>query len=63
MISFFTSFCGFSAAKLGVSEGESLNRSSIPEAEWGVLSTVFGGLLFSAVDAAEAAETINKITA
>jgi len=58
MISFFTSFCGFSVVKLGVTEGESLNKSSIPEVDWGVLSTAFVASVFSAVDASAAAETI-----
>lgn len=58
MISFFTSFCGFAGAKLDIKEGESLNRSSIPDADWGVFSTAFGGTVFSAVDTSAAAETV-----
>ena len=62
MISFFRSFCGFSGVKLGVTEGESLNKSSIPEVDWrvdwGVLSIAFGASVFSASDASAAAETI-----
>jgi len=57
IISFLTSFCGFTGAKLGVIENESLNRSSIPGADKGVLSTAFGGPVFSAVDTSAAAET------
>lgn len=58
MMSFLTSFCGFSEAKLGVIEGESLNRSSIPEVGRGVFSTVFVVSVFLAVDVSAAAETI-----
>jgi len=59
IISFLTSFCGFPGVKLGIIEGESLKRSSIPLADGGVLlSAAFSGLVFSAVDTSAAAETV-----
>jgi hypothetical protein len=44
---------GFSAT--GVNDGESLNKSSIPDADLLLLSPAFGGLVFSAFDASLAA--------
>lgn len=54
MISFFTSFWGFCETE-GVTKGESVNRSSIPEVDLLLLSTGFGGTIFSAVNASSAA--------
>ena len=60
MISFFTSFWGFSVIE--VVKGESLNKSSIPELDWGLFSTVFAGVFLSFLDASSgtAAEHSNS---
>ena len=50
-ISFFTSFWGFTGTCLVVNGGESLNKSSIPIADWVLLSAAFGVLVFSVVEA------------
>lgn len=54
MISFFTSFWGFSETGVA-NKGESVNRSSIPEVDLLLLSTGFDGPVFSAVDTSSAA--------
>lgn len=36
--------------ELGITDGEFLKRSSIPEADWVLLSSALAGLVFSAVD-------------
>ena len=48
------SFWGFSKMG-GVTNVKSLKRSSIPVLDWILLSTGFGGVLFSTVDEASAA--------
>lgn len=53
IISFFKSFWGFS--ETGVSEGTSLNRSSIPDEDLLWLPASLDGAVFSAVDAFSAA--------
>lgn len=60
IISLFKSFWGFSGAELGVTEGESLNKSSIPEVDWGVLSTDFTASVFLDVEVSAAAATITS---
>lgn len=55
IISFLTSFWGFPDIELGAIDGESLKRSSIPEAGCDLVSSSFAGVIFSVEDDTSAA--------
>lgn len=59
-MSVFTSFWGFSETGGVTAEGESLNKSSIPVADCGLLSTALVESVFSAVDVSPAAANFDK---
>lgn len=61
IMSFFKSFWGFSEFEGVARDGESLNKSSIPVADWGLLSTALVESFFSAVDVSTAAAILTRV--
>lgn len=61
IMSFFKSFWGFSELEGVARDGESLNKSSIPVADWGLLSTALVESFFSAVDVSTAAAILPRV--
>lgn len=59
-MSFFTSFWGCAETGGVAREGESLNKSSIPGADCGLLSTALVESVFSTIDDSPAAANFDK---
>jgi hypothetical protein len=62
MISFFTFTCGAAGAEDTVTAGESLNKSSMPDVDWGLLSTGLAESFLSELGTGSAAEQLRKRT-